>query len=166
MPTIKFKWFLWSGLYILQNLFTYEACLMRVQSFDQLKLQNVVSSIHHHFQWTDLPVAHPVIAIFNLVQMVLQLLQQKGFVLLGNSFPHDTIQDTDGKHALKKYWNVAIFKSRQLNDQLHTDSEYARFRGKMTQAPVVVHKTRFIAKYIRPSCTPILLANECIIDVT
>ena len=35
--------------------------------------------------------------------------------------------------------------------------EYALFLEKMAQAPVVVHKTRFIAKYIRPSCTPILL---------
>ena len=60
---------------------------------------------------------------------------------------HDTIllHHYRWEAYIKKYWNVAIFKLRLLNDQ-HADCEYTWFRGKMTQTPVVVrHKTRFIA---------------------
>ena len=92
-----------------------------------------------------------IIAIFNLVQdlMVLLrvLLQQKKDSHCLETYFHDTIllHHHRWEVYIKKYWNVAIFKLRLLNDQ-HADCEYTWFRGKMTQTPVVVrHKARFIA---------------------
>ena len=83
--------------------------------------------------------------------MVLEelLLQQKDSYLLGNSFSMTRLFKTQMGSMHKKYWNVAIFKLRLLSDQ-STYCEYAQFRGKMTQAPMVVRKTRFIAKRYIP----------------
>ena len=56
---------------------------------------------------------------------------------------HDTIllHHYRWEAYIKKYWNVAIFKLRLLNDQ-HADCEYTQFRGKMTQAPMVVRQNK------------------------
>ena len=58
---------------------------------------------------------------------------------------HDTIllHHYRWEAYIKKYWNVAIFKLRLLNDQ-HADCKYIRFRGKMTHTLVVVRHTKKI----------------------
>ena len=67
---------------------------------------------------------------------------KKGFTLLRNSFSwHDFSLPLQMGSTYKKYWNVAIFKLRLLNDQ-HADCEYTQFRGKMTQAPMVVRQNK------------------------
>ena len=90
-----------------------------------------------------------IIAIFNLVQdlMVLLrvLLQQKKDSHCLETYFHDTIllHHYRWEAYIKKYWNVAIFKLRLLNDQ-HADCKYIPFRGKMTHTLVVVRHTKKI----------------------
>ena len=104
-------------LYGVQTRLTNGSVFNGIHLFDLLK-QCSIFSIHHHFQWTDLPVALSIIAIFNLVQMVLELCNKRICIARKTHF-HDTRFKTQMGSTNKKYWNVAIFKLRLLSDQLH-----------------------------------------------